>query len=155
MFRLSSYIEINRVFPILGLAKIAYWSPYWYCFVTAIALSPILRLLSVLMTEFRSEMNNLWFSWFTNTVDSCYLEVQGTLWNTSRYPYLTYQICRIGEMVNGTTRFHKWICNLTFDCRNILKNIMEKRRFLLFSTIFWYLLLDFHIENRDQIFISR
>ena len=33
--------------------------------------------------------------------------------------------------------------------------IAPKEQFLLFSTIFCYLLLDFHIENRDQIFTSR
>ena len=45
-----------------------------------------------------------------DTVNSRYLEIQGTLWNTSRYPdirTLTYQICRIEEKINQTTKFHK------------------------------------------------
>ena len=64
----------------------------------------------------------------------------------------TYQICRIEEKINRTTTFHKWICKLTPEARWILKilwkrgEIAPKEQFLLFSTIFCYLLLDFHIK---------
>ena len=37
----------------------------------------------------------------------------------------TYQICRIGEKVNATARFHMRICYLTFECRNILKTLWK------------------------------
>ena len=59
-----------------------------------------------------------------NTVDSRYLEVQGTLWTTSRYPYIhtaTYQNCRIEEKINRTTTFNKCICDWTLEIRDILK----------------------------------
>ena len=39
---------------------------------------------------------------------------------------LTYQIFRIEEKINGTATFHKWICNLTPEVRDILK-ILWKR----------------------------
>ena len=62
----------------------------------------------------------------------------------------TYQICRIEEK---TTTFHKWTCNLTPEVRDILKilwkrrEIAPKEQFFLFSTIFCYLLLDFHVQT--------
>ena len=54
--------------------------------------------------------------------------------------------------INETTTYsyHKWICNLTPEIRYILKilwkigEIAPKEQFLLFFTIFYYLLLDFH-----------
>ena len=63
----------------------------------------------------------------------------------------TYEICRTEEKINRTTTFHKWVYNLTPEVRNILKilwkrgEIAPKEQFLLFSTIFCYLLLDFHV----------
>ena len=57
---------------------------------------------------------------------------------------LTYQICRIEEKINRITTFNKWICNLTPETRAIMK-ILWKR--LLFSTIFCYMLLDFHVKT--------
>ena len=78
-------------------------------------------------------------------VDSRYFKVQGTLWNTSRYPYLDISDLQNGGKINRTTTFHKWICNLTPDVRDILK-ILWKEEKLLFSTIFCYLLLDFHVK---------
>ena len=45
------------------------------------------------------------------------------------------------------------MCNLTPEVRNILKIIRKKgeiapqEQFLIFSTIFCYLLLDFHVET--------
>ena len=53
------------------------------------------------------------------TVDSRYLEVEGTLWNTSRYPYFDISDFKIEENTNRTTEFHKWIRNKTPLVRNI------------------------------------
>ena len=39
---------------------------------------------------------------------------------------LTYQICRIEDKINRTTIFHKCICNLTPEVKDILK-ILWKR----------------------------
>ena len=63
---------------------------------------------------------------------------------------LTYQIWRIKEKINQTTTFHKLICNLIPEVRDLLK-ILWKRgelgaKFLLFCTIFCCLLLDFHVK---------
>ena len=55
--------------------------------------------------------------------------------------------------INLTATFHKWICNLTPEVRDILKilwkreEIAPKKQFLLFSTIFYYLLLHFHFKT--------
>ena len=59
--------------------------------------------------------------------------------------------------INRTTTFHKWICNLTPEIRDILKilwkrEIAPKEQFLLCSTIFRYLLLVSLCLNRDLIF---
>ena len=83
------------------------------------------------------------------TVDSCYLEVQGALWNTSRYPYLD-----ISALQNwGKTKQTTILCNLTPEVRDILKILWKRdetapeEQFFLFSTIFCYLLLDFHVKT--------
>ena len=56
-----------------------------------------------------------------NTVDSRYLEFQGTLWNTSRYPYVEISdLQNLGKM-NRTATFNKCVCNLTPKVRDILK----------------------------------
>ena len=86
------------------------------------------------------------------TVDSRYLEFQGIHWNTSRYPYFDISVERVRNTINWTITFNKWICNLTPEVRNIyiyiyIYKIMWKRgeiapeeQFLLFSTLFCYLL---------------
>ena len=56
----------------------------------------------------------------------------------------TYQICRIEEKINKTTTFNKYMCNWTLDGRDILK-ILWKIAISPISTIFFYLLLDFHV----------
>ena len=62
----------------------------------------------------------------------------------------TYQNCRIEEIINQTTTFDKRIC-WTLKIRDILKILWKRgeiaslEQFLLFSTIFCYLLLDFHL----------
>ena len=58
----------------------------------------------------------------------------------------TYQICRIEEKINRTTTFHKWVYKLTPEVRYILKILWKRgeiapwEQFLLFSTIFCYLI---------------
>ena len=53
--------------------------------------------------------------------------------------------------MNRTATFNKCICNLTPEVRDRLKilwksgQIAPKEQFLLCSTIFCYLLLDFHV----------
>ena len=99
----------------------------------------------------------------TITVDSRYLEVQGTLWNTSRYPYLDISdlqnIKKKKKKKKKSTTFKKWICNLTLKIRDVLKilwkrgEIAPQEQFLLFSTIFCYLLLDFHIKTRTRFLL--
>ena len=61
----------------------------------------------------------------------------------------TYQTCRIEEKIIRTTTFHKYICNWTFEVRDtrILKTLWKRGEIApLFSTIGFYLLLDFHVE---------
>ena len=65
----------------------------------------------------------------------------------------TYQIWRIEREKKRKATFHKWICNLTHEVRDILKGLWErwkiasKEKFLLFPTIFGYLLLDFYVKT--------
>ena len=63
----------------------------------------------------------------------------------------TYQVCRIEEKIIWLTTFNKLIGNWTFEVRDILKNIVEKKRNCslgaispLFYNIF-HLLLGFHV----------
>ena len=55
--------------------------------------------------------------------------------------------------INQTITFHKRICNLTPEVRDILKilwkreEIAPEEQFLLFFIIFCYLLLDFHVKT--------
>ena len=48
----------------------------------------------------------------------------------------TYQIFRIGENTNRTTKFHQWICNLTPLVRNIYWNYCGKGEKLLLRSNF-------------------
>ena len=63
----------------------------------------------------------------------------------------TYQICRLEEKINRTTAFNKCICNWILEVRDMLKILWKRgeiapaEKFLIFSTIFYYLLLDFHV----------
>ena len=62
----------------------------------------------------------------THTVNS-HLEAQETLWNTLRYLYIDISdLQKWGKKIIQTTTFHKWICNLTPENRDILK-ILWKR----------------------------
>ena len=82
-----------------------------------------------------------------STVHSHYLDFQGNLWNTSRYAYLDISdLQNLGKKINRTTAFNKCMCNLTPEVRDILKMLWKRgesaseEHFLLFSTIFCYLL---------------
>ena len=61
------------------------------------------------------------------------------------------QNIRFEEKIIRTTIFNKYICNWTLEVRDILKILWKRgeiaplEQFLLFSTIFFYLLLDFHV----------
>ena len=54
-----------------------------------------------------------------NTVDSRYLEVEGTIWNTSRYPYFDMSDLQNWGKYLSNYQFHKWQCNVTALIRNI------------------------------------
>ena len=82
-----------------------------------------------------------------HTVDFRYLEVEGNLWNTSRYPYFDISdLQNWGKYQNWTTKFHKWTCNLTPLVRNICWKYCGKGENLLlmgnFSSYPQYLLPD-------------
>ena len=49
-----------------------------------------------------------------NTVNSCYFEIQGTLWNISRCPYFDISDLRNwGKQLIERPPITEWICNLT------------------------------------------
>ena len=69
----------------------------------------------------------------------------------------TYQICRIEENTNRTTKFHKCLCNLTPLVRNIYwkyrgkgEKLLPRSNFSPFSTIFCNLILDFYAKTRTR-----
>ena len=97
--------------------------------------------------------NKLSGSHHYTTVDSRYLVAQGTFWSSSRYPYLDYQIFRIKQKMNQTTTFHKWICNLTPEVTDILKILWKRGEIALYSTIFFHLLLDFHVKTGTKFLL--
>ena len=84
----------------------------------------------------------------SNTIDSRYLELSEILRDIR---ISTYQNCRIEEKINRTTTFNKCICKWTLEIRDILKILWKRgeiallEQFLLFSTIFCDLLLDFRL----------
>ena len=67
------------------------------------------------------------------------------------------RVAEVRKTINWTTTFNKWICTLTPEVRDILKilwkrgEIAPKEQFLLFSTIFCYLSLDFHVKTGTRI----
>ena len=102
--------------------------------------------------------------WPCTTVMYQYMQVQSTrVISKSKGPSetlrdirtSTYQVWRIEENTNGTTKFHKWTCNLTPLVRKYMWKILWKRgeiapeeQFLLLSTVFCYLMLDFCVKTR-------
>ena len=87
------------------------------------------------------------------TVDSRYLEVQW-LWNTSRYPYLDISDLRTRGKINQTTTFNKWYIIWLLKLEIYWKYCGKEEK-LLPRSKYCYLLLDFHVRKRDQIFTSR
>ena len=89
-----------------------------------------------------SEGGSFWSN-YNSTIDSCYLKFQGTLWNTSRYPYLDISDFQNWGKIIQTTTFNKYVCNWTLDVRDILKILWKRgeiapyEQFLHFSTIFF------------------
>ena len=76
------------------------------------------------------------------TVDSRYLEFQGTLKYFEISVPHHIRFAEFRKKINRRTTFNKCVCNLTPDFRDVLK-ILWKRE--VFSTIFCYLLLDLHV----------
>ena len=89
-----------------------------------------------------------------NIVDSRYLEVQETPWNTSRYPYLDMQELQSEEKMN-----EPHFTNHP-EVRDILKILWKRGEIANFSSLPQYFImllpvLGFSGFNRDQIFTSR
>ena len=56
------------------------------------------------------------------------------------------RFAELGEKLIRLTTFNKYTCNWTLEVRDLLKIVWKRgEQFLLFSTIFFYLLLDFHV----------
>ena len=106
----------------------------------------------------------------TSMVRREWLKIQSTLvisnskglWNTSRYPYFDISdLGNRGKKIIDQLPVTGWICNLT-PVRDILKilwkrgEIAPKEQFLLFSTIFYCMLVDLCVKTgtrfslRDQ-----
>ena len=68
---------------------------------------------------------------YRHTVDSRYLEIEGTLKTVRDIRTSTYQICSIEEKTIWTTKFYKWLCNLTPLNRNVYWKYCEKGEKLL------------------------
>ena len=73
---------------------------------------------------------------FTDTVDSRYLEFQGTLWNTSRYPYLDISVLLNWGKIIRTTTLNKDMCSWTPEVRDISKKYCGKEEKLLLRSNF-------------------
>ena len=95
----------------------------------------------------------IWSGLRLPTVDSRYLEFQGTLWNTSRYPYFDISDLRnSGKQLIEQPPLTDWICNLTPELKIYWKycgrgEIAPKEQFLLFSTILCCLLVDLYVKT--------
>ena len=78
-----------------------------------------------------------------NTVDSRYLEFQGTLEHFEISVPRNIRVAEVRKAINRTTPFNEWIRNLTPEVRDI-ENIVEKRRncsWGAISTLFHIILL--------------
>ena len=73
-------------------------------------------------------------------VDSRCFEVQWSLWNTSRYPYLDISDLQNWIWKNRTNTFHKRICNLTSEVRDILKILWRRGEIVAYiAPLFHYI----------------
>ena len=67
------------------------------------------------------------------------------------------RVAEVRKTINWITTFNKGICNLTPEVRNMYKIMWKKgeiapmEQFLLFSTMFCYLFLDFHVKTGTRI----
>ena len=63
------------------------------------------------------------------------------------------RVPEVRRTMNRTTTLNKWICNLSYILKILWKRgeIAPKEQFLLFSTIFCYLFLDFHVKTGTRI----
>ena len=86
------------------------------------------------------------------TVDSRYLEFQGTLWNSSRYPYFDISDLQNWGKISWLTTFNKYMCNWTLEVRDILKILWKRSNFSSFPQYFLH--VRFSCLGRDQIFTS-
>ena len=85
-----------------------------------------------------------------STVDSRYLEVEGTLWNTSRYPYFDISVCRTEENTNRTTKFLKWTCNFTPLVRNICWKYCGTWEKYFITWFYFYVKTGIRFSFRDK-----
>ena len=84
---------------------------------------------------------------FPYTVDSRYLEIKGTLWNTSRYPFFDISdLWNWGKQLIEQPPLTEWIFNLTLKLE-IYWKCCGKEEKLLFSTIFCCLLVDLCVKT--------
>ena len=93
-----------------------------------------------------------WSNAQRNVQSTLFISNSKGLWNTSRYPYFDISDLQNWETNNSHNHILQiYICNWTLEVRDILKilwkrgEIAPKEQFLLFSTIFCYMLLDFHV----------
>ena len=74
------------------------------------------------------------FQWLLYTVDSRYLEIQGTLWNTPRYPYFDIADLRNwGKQIIEQPPLTEWIFNLTPKLEIYWKYCGKEEKLLLRS----------------------
>ena len=84
------------------------------------------------------------------TVDSRYLEFQGTLWKHFEISVpRNIRVVEVRKTISRTTTFNKCICNLTLEVKDILK-ILRKRGEIA-PSIFCYLFFDFHVKTGTRI----
>ena len=89
-----------------------------------------------------------------------FLEFQGSLWNTSRYPNFDIRFAELRIKLIRLTTSNKYMCNWTLEVRDRLKILWKRgeiahlEQFLLFSTI-CFTCCWFSCLGRDQIFTSR
>ena len=76
-----------------------------------------------------------------NATDSRYLEVQGALWNTPSFPYLNIIDLQNWGKNKSNNEYVIWLMKVEI----YWKHCAKEEKFLLFSTICSYMLLDFHV----------
>ena len=109
----------------------------------------------------KNKKKNTHFIWWSSYLKSIYSwQLTLFLLKTKELPEIlgdictsTHQICWTEEKI---TTFNKWICNLTPEVRDILKTFWKREeiapfeQFLLLTTIFCYLLLNFNVKTEPD-----